>query len=297
MTKNYIHIAVLLFLVSFSQGGNTQNDSESVISKEPLIEPPQSVAAGDILRIVSPKLESEGYVAKLGRTPTIMISHEGYDEIIAGVDINAIPGEYLLTLETNKKQLASFSFVVPTPGKHAFSEPPKQLSSSGIEKKALLKKLLWSNINPVLPFTLPVQGEWSTTFGAYFEMNQAPKSKNKGRLFNASTLSRVDSVFLTIEEPTAIYAPSHSVCFLVSFDQDKGYTVLLDHGMGLFSEISGLSNLTISEQDRVPKNALIASFNSDDFVGTDNEITSKTIQWRTFLNKATVNPLNLTKIP
>ena len=72
--------------------------------------------------------------------------------------------------------------------------------------------------------------------------------------------------------------------------------------MGLFSEISGLYNLTISEQDIVPKNSLIAKFTTDDFItskkGKNKNISNigdKKIQWRVFLTKSIINPTFLTK--
>lgn len=248
------------------------------------------ILPGNVLHIRSPKFEQKNYWSKLGQTRTVMVAGEDFDDFYAGVDINAIPGEYLLSVETKKKQLTTFPYIVPTPTKRDFLDDNQHLDKSSplAEKAALLKTLLWSNITPKLPLNFPANGDWTSTFGYFFEQKQEDNYRKKEK--QTSILKIVDHISISFDQPTTILSPSDAICFLVELDPEHGYRVVLDHGMGLFSEISGLTNLTISEQDRVEKNALIASFNTNDFQGENDVLRSRTVRWRVFLNKSVINP-------
>ncbi len=263
---------------------------EEQVAQAP-VEVPQQVQVikpGGVIYIRSPKFDTPNYQSKLGQTKAIIIPRENYDDIYAGIDVDTIPGEYLLSIETSKKQLANYPFIVPVPDEITFIEQPSPRFLP--DKKETIKKLLWSNISPILPFNFPVYGSWSQTFGHYYETTTLTNKKNK------QNLQRIDDISIKINGPASILSPSDAVCFLITFKEESGYTVLLDHGMGLFSEISGLTNLSISEQDRVLKNALIANFNVDDLKNENNEPITRQINWRVFLNKAVINPFQLTSI-
>lgn len=253
------------------------------------------VLPGGVLYIRSPKLDTSSYMAKLGQTKTILISKGLFDDIYTGIDINTVPGEYLLAIETKKKQIKTYSFTVPTPKEINFldidSDTMKVVPLHN--KKQILNTLVWSNIEPKLPLSLPINDKWTDTFNYLFE----EKAKRKTSQENNKLIS-VDHISLTLNKPSQVIAPTDAVCFSISFSEDHGYTVILDHGMGLFSEISGLYNLTISEQDRVKKGTLIANFNTNDFRNdnkskSDDKVQTRTVRWRVFLNKSVINPYHL----
>lgn len=268
---------------------------------------------GGILSVIYPKFLSPQDDIKLGQTKTIVIQkQEGY-QIIAGIDINTIPGQYLLTIQSEKEQLDSIDYLVIAT-KHKILDSTidhTQEPTHLINSKHVKNSLIWSNRPPKLPIAFPAKptkGQWSDSFGQYYEKTKKKdfnenitqalsKDPKKNDRAISKKLHRIDHLSLHFNEPLAITAPSDATCFAISFDSENGYTVLLDHGMGLFSEISGLHNLSISEQDVVSKGALIANFTQEDFSQNEKTQTlnNKTIYWRVFLTKATINPRSLTK--
>ena len=259
---------------------------------------------GEIIQIKKPHYqdpEFSSYTAKLGQTKLIKISKLGHDEIFAGIDINLNPGEYLISLETEKKQIESLPFIVTMNNPVQFLSPTEQLAAQQtlLPKDKIIPNLLWSNLFPNYPFVYPMKSEWSSTFGFYFEPKPNEiKSKKNTISSREQELQRIDYISVDIQHPTTIVSPSDAVCFSIRYDENFGYTILLDHGMGLFSEISGLNNLTVSEQDRIKKNAVIANFTTEDFynIETQNSNVKHSVRWRVFLNKATINPHHLIKL-
>ena len=252
----------------------------------------QNVLPGEIFYLKIAEFEDEEYWPKLGQTRAILIRGKGSDEIYAGVDIKTNPGEYLLAIETSKKQLATYKFIVPTPVKPVFIEnSPSFFNDAPLANtQELSDTLLWSNFPPKFPLVLPVKGDWSNSIGHFYE-----KRLNSSNTQN-NEIDIVDHIAIEIASPTQVQAPGDAVCFSISFDPIQGYSVILDHGMGLFSEITGLNNLTISEQDKVKQGAIIASFNTANFLDKDSKPKDRTVRWRTFLNKSIINPYQLTKL-
>ena len=255
-----------------------------------------NILPGGVLYLKTNKFDSTDYWVKLGQTRTILIRGNDFDEIYAGINIKAIPGEYLLSVETSKEQLATHKFVVPVPQEPIFIDNVDRFFSGAplSPTKELSNSLLWSNVPPKFPLNFPVKGDWSETIGHFYEKNiESSTQKNQ---HNTSEIGVIDHVAIELSAPTPVLAPSDAVCFSITFDPNHGYSVILDHGMGLFSEITGLTNLTITEQDRVKQGAVIANFNTASFLNNKDKPKNRTVRWRTFLNKSIINPYQLIQI-
>lgn len=287
---------LLICLLSRSMLAQELNSNESALDQDTDTIKLLNVLPGGILYLKTKKFESTDYWAKLGQTRTIIIRGNDFDEIYAGVNIKTIPGEYLLTVETSKAQLATHKFVVPIPEKSIFIDNAARFFTgaplSAIQE--LSNSLLWSNVPPKFPLIFPVEGVWSETIGHFYE-NKIESSTKKNR-HNVSEIGIIDHVAIELSKPTSVLAPSDAVCFSITFDPNHGYSVILDHGMGLFSEITGLTNLTITEQDRVKQGAVIANFNTASFLNNKDKPKNRTVRWRTFLNKSIINPYQLIQI-
>ncbi len=291
---------LMLFLINllirpiFAQ--DTNSDKTNLIQDSDTIKL-QKILPGSVLYLKTNKVDYDNYWAKLGQIRTVFIRGNEFDEIYAGIDINTIPGEYLLSVETSKKQLATYKYVVPIPKESIFiNNTTRFFAGAPLSATTdLSKSLLWSNVPPKFPLIFPIKGEWSQTIGHFYEKKSENLSKNKQNDF--SEIGVIDHISIELSNPTPVLAPSDAVCFSITFDPDHGYRVILDHGMGLFSEITGLNNLTISEQDRVKQGAVIASFNTADFLDSNNnnKLNNRTVRWRTFLNKSIIDPYQLTQ--
>jgi len=135
-----------------------------------------------------------------------------------------------------------------------------------------------------LPLIYPSNGQWSDDFGAYYN-SVLNKPNNR--------LNRVDYLMSEVSPLTEVLSPGKATCFDISYDEKMGYRVLLDHGMGLFSEISGLTNIAIEEQDIIEKGSVISTFGKEDFI-EKKQAKKNTIFWRVFMTNASINPKSLT---
>jgi len=251
-----------------------------VIFQENVSEP------GGIVTFTLTKPTIKNFSLYLGQTKAVCIERQNSLKVITGVDINTLFGKYLLSAKTKKEQLLQIPFQVKPFAPQYLDKAPDMNGVKLISAEEVSKSLLWSNREPKLPLIAPVIGNWSKDFGAYYNqtLNESENQKKN--------LQKIDSLRLDINTPTIIGSPSNAVVFTIYFDEKAGYRILLDHGMGLFSEISGLPSISVEEQDVVTQGALIANFTTSDFV-KNRSPQKHTIFWRVFLTKALINPKSL----
>jgi len=242
--------------------------------------------AGGVVTFVLNKPTVKDFSIYLGQTKAVCIERKNSLKVMAGIDVDTLFGRYLLSARTKKRHLLGMPFEVK-PFSHKYLEKAPDMNGVELEPSdKLIKSLLWSNREPLLPLIYPVTRSWSDDFGAYYSLNSSQATGENEELREVKHLrSRISS-------PTTVLSPSKAVVFTVSFNEKTGYSVLLDHGMGLFSEISGLPNISIEEQDIVTQGALISHFTREDFV--EKGLTKKQIVfWRVFLTKALIDPRSL----
>jgi len=284
-----IVVGFLYFNTAFSNTVETkEKDVPEVIKEIPLevISQDNVSKSGDVVTFTLSKPTKKNFSVYLGQTQVICIEQQNSLRIVAGVDINTLFGNYLLSARTKKEQILQIPFQVKPFSPQYLDSPPDMNGVELASSDEVIKSLLWSNREPKLPLTFPANGNWSDDFGAYFSPGSDETKIQNNRL------QKVDNIRLAISTPTVIRSPGKAVIFAVYFDEQTGYRVLLDHGMGLFSEISGLPNISVEEQEIVTQGTLIANVTASDFV--KNKIPQKqTVLWRVFLTKALVNPRSL----
>ena len=269
----YINVAISANNADSLNTKKTQTNNNEQTSELEILLRDEMVTAGGVFTATISKPAKADFLVTLGQTRAVLIKQKNTYKIMAGVDINTLFGEYLVSIQTPKAQLERIPFFVES-SKAEFIENYENRHLPAT--KDITKKLLWSNREPQLPLIYPATGDWQEFFGAYYQA--------KNSLAHQNDLKRVEYLKLDITQPIDIMAPSKGVCFRVEFDEGYGYRVLLDHGMGLFSEISGLDNLLIEEQDVVEQGTMISSFKPN------NLKTAKTVYWRVFMTNALVNP-------
>jgi hypothetical protein len=129
---------------------------------------------------------------------------------------------------------------------------------------------LWTGaFAPPLPEAPP-----SDNFGRKRVLNDVPRSPHSGVDFSA-------------DPGTPILAPQRGRVVLVASLFFSGRTVILDHGLGLFSSYAHLRETAVKEGDLVEPGARIGR------VGATGRVTGPHLHWAMKLNEARVNPLDI----
>ncbi len=132
---------------------------------------------------------------------------------------------------------------------------------------------LWSG-----GFRLPVDGvKASGNFGQRRILNGRRRSPHSGEDFPA-------------EEGAPVRAPQRGRVVLAEELFYSGNTVVLDHGLGLYTFYAHLATLNVKASELVEAGALLGT------VGSTGRVTGDHLHWAARVNGARVNPLALTAV-
>ena len=127
-------------------------------------------------------------------------------------------------------------------------------------------------------FQLPVKGvQGSGSFGKRRVLNDQPRSPHSGEDFPAPS-------------GTPVRAPQRGRIVLASDLFFSGKTIVLDHGLGLYTFYGHLESMSVDNGQVVKTGEVIGR------VGATGRVTGPHLHWAARLNKARVNPLDLLTI-
>jgi len=162
-----------------------------------------------------------------------------------------------------------------------YVEPPTQVQGR-IEREAELLRAIFSVVSPSWlgdgPFILPHQGKLSAYFGDQRVYNERVSSFHNG----------VD-IIASWGEPVRA-ANSGRVVAASSFYL-SGKTVVIDHGLGLFTSYNHLSRLLVRRGQEVRRGEIIG------LVGSSGLSTGAHLHWSARIATARVDPLSLLALP
>jgi murein DD-endopeptidase MepM/ murein hydrolase activator NlpD len=124
------------------------------------------------------------------------------------------------------------------------------------------------------PFEAPAHAPISGSFGARSVFNGQPRSPHSGLDFRSAA-------------GTPVAAPAAGVVALANSLYFTGNTVVIDHGLGLYSLLAHLSKFAIKDGDRVQRGQIVG------FVGATGRVTGPHLHWSVRLNGARVDPRSL----
>jgi murein DD-endopeptidase MepM/ murein hydrolase activator NlpD len=124
------------------------------------------------------------------------------------------------------------------------------------------------------PFTAPVLGEAGSGFGRRSILNGKPRSPHTGTDFSADT-------------GTPIKAPNSGKVVLADELYFSGNTVILDHGLGLYSLLAHLSRFSVREGAEVKAGDVVG------LAGATGRATGPHLHWSIRLAGVRVDPLSL----
>ena len=124
------------------------------------------------------------------------------------------------------------------------------------------------------PFTAPVPGQATSSFGRLTVLNGQSRGRHLGSDFRAA-------------EGTAVVAPNAGRVVLADDYYFSGNTVILDHGWGLYSLIAHLSRVGVRVGNQVQRGDPIGDS------GATGRVTGPHLHWAVRLRGDSVDPLSL----
>jgi murein DD-endopeptidase MepM/ murein hydrolase activator NlpD len=162
----------------------------------------------------------------------------------------------------------------------AFVNPPASVMERIARETAELNAL-WAEPNPEKlwdgPFVRPVNDPANSAFGTRNVLNGQPRSPHSGADFSS-------------DAGTPIKAPNAGRVVLAGNRYFTGNTVMIDHGLALFSLFAHLSETTVDEGDIVARGDVIGR------VGATGRVTGPHLHWSVRANGARVDPLSLLSV-
>jgi len=127
------------------------------------------------------------------------------------------------------------------------------------------------------PFVVPVPGAATSSFGRRTILNGEPRGQHTGTDFQAAA-------------GTPVVAPNRGRIALAADHYFPGRTIIIDHGLGLYSYLAHLSEFSVTEGATVERGQRIASS------GATGRVTGPHLHWTMRLGRARVDPLSLVAV-
>jgi len=211
-------------------------------------------------------------------------------EALVGVDLEKTPGAYQFSVRAtmpNDDRAECTATLVVRAGKFAtesltvekqFVEPNEQQGQRAAAEQQKLRALfdlvtpekLWAG-----PFRMPLAGTTrGTNFGKRRILNGQPRSPHTGADFPAPT-------------GTPVHATQGGRVVLAEELYFSGNTVIIDHGLGVYSLYGHLSAFDVAAGDNVKVGTVVGK------VGATGRVTGPHLHWGVTVSRARVNPVQL----
>jgi murein DD-endopeptidase MepM/ murein hydrolase activator NlpD len=246
----------------------------------------RSIRPGElvVLTIAPPAGSNEVQARAFDRDIPAFRVRDGAWEALVGIDLDVRPGTYAVNVSAGAAR-AIYELVVtgrtfPTRRltvDEAFVTPPKSEQPRIDREAALLaatwkapsQERLWSG-----PFVRPVAEPANSAFGTRSIFNGKPRNAHGG----ADFLSPAG---------TPVHAPNGGRVVVARPLYFSGNTVIIDHGLGLFSMLAHLSAIDVHEGDHIGAGQVVGK------VGATGRVTGPHLHWTVRAADARVDPLSL----
>jgi murein DD-endopeptidase MepM/ murein hydrolase activator NlpD len=238
-----------------------------------------------VLSIVAPEAATVVHVHAFGHDVAAYRDGDRQWRALVGIDLDVKPGTYPVTVDAGSAARATYDLRVRRrvfrtrrlTVNEAFVTPPPSEEERIAREAALLAGVwrapaaerLWSDA-----FVRPVPQEANSAFGTRSIFNGKPRNAHGG----ADFLSPAG---------TPIHAPNAGRIAVARLLYFSGNTVIIDHGLGLFSMLAHLSAIDVREGDRVASGQLIGR------VGATGRVTGPHLHWAVRASDARIDPLSL----
>lgn len=212
--------------------------------------------------------------------------------VLVGIDLDVAPGTHPVTIEadsstgpaTTRHDLVVTAKAFPTRRLKVnpdFVNPPAS-ALARIQEESKLQNAIWSApptapATPEITFIAPVPHAANSAFGTRSIFNGEPRGAHSGADFLSPT-------------GTPVRAPAPGTVVLARDLYYSGGSVVIDHGLGLFSFFAHFSAITAKVGDVVNAGDIVGR------VGATGRVTGPHLHWTARLNNARVDPLALLEL-
>lgn len=212
---------------------------------------------------------------------------------LLGIDLEHPAGKYefIVTAETESSENVSCTANVVVRAGHfavenlqvakQFVEPdPEQLKRAQEEQKRLRE--IFAIVTP--------ERLWQGTFRIPLDGVTSGKNFGKRRVLNGQPGSPHGGLDLPGATGTPVYAAQSGRVVLAEELFFSGNTVVMDHGLGIYTFYGHLSEISVKAGDEVGLGALLGK------VGATGRVTGPHLHWGLTVNRARVDPLQIVKL-
>jgi murein DD-endopeptidase MepM/ murein hydrolase activator NlpD len=203
-------------------------------------------------------------------------------QVLVGIDLDVKPGSHVVTIRagstTTPYALTVLAKRFPTRKltvDEAFVNPPAS-AQPRIAAEAARLNALWAAPAPARlwsgPFGAPVPQPPNSAFGTRSVYNGQPRSAHGGADFPSPS-------------GTPIHAPNAGKVVLADNLYYTGNTIVIDHGLGLFSLFAHLSRIDVHDGAAIEKGAVVG------LVGATGRVTGPHLHWTVRAGGARVDPM------
>jgi murein DD-endopeptidase MepM/ murein hydrolase activator NlpD len=207
--------------------------------------------------------------------------------VLIGIDLAVTPGRYPVAIAAGGARTTHWLVVKArafatrrlTVDPNLVNPPPEALERIAREARELERAWtesagdnLWDG-----PFVRPVKEAANSAFGTRSVYNGQPRTPHGGADFASP-------------EGTPIASPNAGRVVIAGSRYFTGGTVVIDHGLGLFSLFAHLSSIDVKVGDAVKPGTILGN------VGATGRVTGPHLHWAVRANGARVDPLSLLSV-
>jgi murein DD-endopeptidase MepM/ murein hydrolase activator NlpD len=238
-----------------------------------------------------PEVKSVEVVWETKKVPALLEDHAWIT--ILGVDLDAKPGDHkadiLLTMSDGRVdkreaviQVVSKKFPTTELTVDAKYVEPNKADLARANRESKETAAIYARISDAMlwtkPFSIPIPGETSgTNFGHRRIFNGEPRAPHAGADLHATT-------------GTPIHAANRGRVVLAKSLFFTGNTVILDHGMGIYSLYAHLSRIDVKIGDVINNGQQVG------LSGATGRVTGPHLHWGMMVQGARVDPFTLVNL-
>jgi murein DD-endopeptidase MepM/ murein hydrolase activator NlpD len=249
---------------------------------------PKKIRPGDsfLVRVFSNPAFPEATVN--GKKLVFSECGRGCYQALGALGVEEVPGKHRIDVVAGGKRKLLALDVIKTefpvqrltlPEDKVFLSPEDQKRT---ERETAAFKAIWKHISPEKywngNFIMPLDNDFSTGFGVRRIMNEKKTSVHRG-------------LDIRGREGEKILAANTGRVVFVEDTFYGGNTVVIDHGLGIYTVYLHLSSVKVRDKEDVEKGSVVG------YVGMTGRATGPHLHYGLKINEVTANPVSVTRLP